>query len=418
VTTLQEHIEALDPAAWAALARRAAECAVGAAEQLGQQPPAELVAMAAMTEAQLIEHRRKNSGRAKRRRPTARMKLIEAEHRCAQAEQRAREAEQDKEDAVADAAAARAEAQESAVAAEAARERAAAADAESAWKELQLATERRDGQSALARLRGELDRVRADADAAAREQASAAQERAEQGMPERAAERAAGQQSLEELRAQLDQVRADTAAAIKADHEQTAQAMTAVQQDMQRRIARVRADAEQRVDEAVQARARAEADAESLRAQAEAARVGAAQLLTMPVPPWEVRPETRHIENALGALYQIDYALEVGMAEEVAAQIPLDAQLMRKLVQKVQGQAKALPQEFGDLPAKFSTDSEVRAAVSYADAAAGACRAFLCRIGVAAEQLSHRENIPDADVVAAVIGLLADPQVQNLLQEP
>lgn len=173
MTTLQEHIEALDPAAWAALARRAAECAVGAAEQLGQQPPAELVAVAAMTEAQLVEHRRKNSGKAKRRWPTARMKLIEAEHRCALAEQRAREADQDKEDAVADAAAARAEAQESALAAEAARERAAVADAESAWKELQLATERRDGQAALARLRSELDRVRADAESL-RAQAEAA----------------------------------------------------------------------------------------------------------------------------------------------------------------------------------------------------------------------------------------------------
>lgn len=417
MTSLQEHIEDLKPAAWAALTRRAAECAVGAAEQLGEQPPAELVAVAAMTEAQLIEHCRKNFGRAKRR-PTARMKLIEADRRCALAEQRAREAEQDKEDAAADAAAARAEAQESAVAAEAARERAAAADAESAWKELQLATERRDGQAAFARLRGELDRVRADADAAAREQASAAQERAEQGMPERAAEREAGQQALEELRAKLDQVRTDSAAAIKADREQAAHAMAAAQQGMEDRVARVRADAEQRVDEAVRARIRAEADAENLRAHAEATRAGAAQLLTIPVPPWEVRRETRRIENALGALYQIDYALEVGMADEVAARSPLDAQLVRKLVRSVQGQAKALPQELGYLPSKFSTDSQIGAAASYAEAAAQACGNFLRRIGVAAEQLRHRDNSPDAEVIAAVISLLADPQVQNLLLEP
>jgi colicin import membrane protein len=417
VTTLQEHIEALEPEAWAALTKRAAKCAVEAAKQLGQQPPAELLAVAAVTEAQLIEHRRKNSGRVKRRRPTARMKLIEAEHRCALAEQRAREAEQDKEDAVADAVAARAEAQESALAAEAARERAAASDAESGLKELQLATERRDGQAALARLRGELDRVRADADAAVREQASAAQEHAEQGMPERAAERAAGQQALEELRAKLDQVRTDATAAIKADREQAAHAMAAARQGMEERIARVRSDAEQRVEEAVQARARAEADAESLRAQAEAARAEASQLLTIPVPPGELRPETRRIENALDALYQIDYALELGMAEDVAARIPLDARLVRKLVRTVQEHAAAMPQELANLPAKFRTDSQVRAAASYAEAAAGAFRAFLNRIGVAAQQLRHRDNSPDAEVTAAMMSLLADPQVQNLLSK-
>jgi colicin import membrane protein len=417
VTTLQEHIEALEPEAWAALTKRAAKCAVEAAKQLGQQPPAELLALAAVTEVQLIEHRRKNSGRAKRRRPTARMKLIEAEHRCALAEQRAREAEQDKEDAIADAAAARAEAQESAVVAEAARERAAASDAESGLKELQLATERRDRQAALARLRGELDRVRADADAAVREQASVAQERAEQGMPERAAERAAGQQALEELRAKLDQVRTDAAAAIKADREQAAHAMAAARQGMEETIARVRSDAEQRVEEAVQARARAEADAESLRAQVEA-HAEAPQLLTIPVPPGELRPETRRIENALDALYQIDYALELGMAEDVAARISLDARLVRKLVRTVQEHATALPQELANLPAKFSTDSQVRAAISYGEAAAGAWRAFLNRIGAAARQLRHRENSADAEVVAAVMSLLADPRVQNLLPEP
>jgi hypothetical protein len=343
------------------------------------------------------------------------MKLIEAEHRCAQAEQRAREAEQDKEDAVADAAAARVEAQESAVAAEAARERAAAADAESSWKELQLTAERRDGQAALTRLRQQLDRARADADAqvaTAREQTGA-----EQRMPDPATERAADHQALDELRAQLDQVRAD-AAAIKADREHAALAMAAAQQAMEDTIARVRADAEQRVDEARQGRARAEAAAESLRAQTEAARAGATQLVTIPVPPWEIRPGTRRIENALDALYQIDYALEVGMAEEVAARAPLDAQLVRNLVRTVQGQAKALPQELGNLPAKFSTDAQVRAAARYAEAAAGACRAFLHRIGIAARQLRQRDNSPDAEAIAAVLSLLADPQVQNLLSEP
>jgi colicin import membrane protein len=417
VTTLQEHIEALDPEAWAALTKRTAECAVGAAQQVGRQPPAELVAVAAMTEAQLIEHRRKNSGKAKRKRPTARMKLIEADHRCSLAELRAREAEQDKEDALADAAAARARAQESAAAAEAARERAAAAYAESGWKELQLDAERRDGQAALERLREELERVRAKADAevaAVREHANAPQERADQRMPTRAA----GQQEVEELRTQLEQVRADAAAAIEAGREQAEHAMAAALQGMEERIARERAEAEQRVDEAARARARAEADVTRLRAEAEAARAGAAQLLTLPVPPWEVRPETRRIENALGTLHQIDYVLEVGMAEEVTAQIPLDAELVRNLVRAVQGQAEVLPQELGDLSAKFSTDSQVQAASSYAEAAAAACRAFLRRIDIATHQLRHRDDSADAEVIAVVMSMLADPQVQNLVLDP
>jgi colicin import membrane protein len=500
VTTLQEHIEHLEPAAWAALTRRTTESAVAAAKQLGHQLPAPLLAVAAMTEAQLIEHHKKNSGAAKRKRPTTRMKLIEADHELALAEQRTREAEQDKEDAVGDAAAARAEAQECAAAAEAARERARAADAESARKDVQRAAERREGQAALEKLRNEVDQVRADADAevaAAREQARAAEERAEQRIAERTAERAAGQRALEKLRAQLHQGRAESAAAIEGAHEQAAQAVATAQQGMDDTIARVRAEAqqrvdeagqararaeadaaslrggadrvradahaeiaaareqaraaqeraeqrtaertaeraagqraleklraqleqvraeaEQRVDEAGQARARAEADAASLRAEAEAARASAAQLLTIPVPPSGVRPETRRIENALVALHQIDYVLEVGMAEEVEAQIPLDAELVCNLAQTVQGQLAALPQELGNLPAKFSTDSQLQAAASYAEAARLACGAFLRRIGVAAQQLRHRGTSPDAEVITAVISMLDDPQVQSLV---
>ena len=67
-----------------------------------------------------------------------------------------------------------------------------------------------------------------------------------------------------------------------------------------------------------------EADVDRIRAQAQTAQASAARGLTIPIPGWEVRPATRLIENALTALHQINYILEVGMAEEVEAQIPLD----------------------------------------------------------------------------------------------
>jgi hypothetical protein len=48
--------------------------------------------------------------------------------------------------------------------------------------------------------------------------------------------------------------------------------------------------------------------------------------LTIPIPPLGVRPHTRRIEDALTALYQIDYVLEVRMDElgMGGSRIPLD----------------------------------------------------------------------------------------------
>ena len=60
----------------------------------------------------------------------------------------------------------------------------------------------------------------------------------------------------------------------------------------------------------------------------------------------------------------------------------------------VQGQAEALPQELDDLPARFSAHSEVEGAAGYAAAAAGACRALLRRIAIAARGLGHRDDSP------------------------
>jgi chromosome segregation ATPase len=467
VTTLQQHIDDLDPQAWGALTKQVAARAVAAAEEVKKRPAPELVALAAMTESDLIEHHRNNAGTAKRRRPTARARLIEADHQRALAEQNAREAHQDKQDAIADAAAARAEAQQSATAASVAREKARAADAESARKDAERAEQRREGQAALDRLNAQLAQVRAEAAAeveaasqearaaqqraeqrmaertveraagqqaieqlhaqlaqvradaaaeveAASQEARAAQQRAQQRMAERTEERAAGQQAIEQLHAQLAQVRADAAAQIDAARDQAAHAMATAQQAMEDQITQVRADAHHRVDVAVQARIRAEADAANLRGQAEADRAAAAQVLTIPIPPWQMRPETRRIETLLTALHQINYILEVGMAEEVVAQIPLDAQLVHHLVRTVQGQTKTLPHELSTLPANFSTPSQVQAAAAYALAAEDTCRAFLIRISIAAQQLRHRNNSPDAEIISAVMNLFADPDIQEL----
>ena len=59
------------------------------------------------------------------------------------------------------------------------------------------------------------------------------------------------------------------------------------------------------------ARAYAAADDAIRQAQAQAARTVSMQPLSIPVPPFEFRSETGHIENALNALHQIDYVLEV-----------------------------------------------------------------------------------------------------------
>ena len=540
MTALLDRIDSLDTQTWASLTKRAAERAVAAAQQLGKEPPAQLKAVAAMSEAQLVEHRQKSLWKATRRRPTARMKLIEAEHQRALAQRRVNEAEQAKDDALSDAAAARLEAQAAAAAAEAARERARTALDELAKKELQRTNERRESQAQVDSLAVELDQVRADATAAraeavesaavataareregaalnevarkgargatelrkakaaaaesqatveklrseleevradavakiaaaieqasaadqragqrmaeraadrreaqaelerlrtenekvradaetelaaAREQVKAAEDRAYQRMAERAADRVSARETFEQLQTHLDQARATAAVQVDTAREQAALAIAAAQEGMDAAIARVRAETQLQVDEATQACARAEAalEIERMRAQAQTAQAPVARELTIPIPGWDVRPATRFIENVLTALHQINYILEVGMAEEVEAQIPLDVGLVANLARAVQKQAKDLRQEFVELPARFSVDSQVEASASYAAAATQACQALLRRIGSAAQELRPRDASPDAEVIATVMTMLADPHVQELVPRP
>lgn len=297
-------------------------------------------------------------------------------------------------------------------------EQASAAQQRAEERVAERAADRREAQAELERLRGEIERIRSDAEteiAAATERVRAAEDRANARAAQRAADRAEARQAIEELQTFLEQARAHAATEVDAAQHQAAVAIAAAQQGMDETITRVRAEAQQKVDEAVQARAHAEAELDGTRAAA--ARPAGTAGLSIPIPAWELRPETRRVENALTALHQINYILEVGMAEEVEAQIPLDADLVRSLARTVQSQAKVLGEELGDLPARFSAESEAEAAATYRDAAAGACQGLLRRIGTAAQQLRHRERGPDAEVIAAVMSMLADPEVQQLVPE-
>jgi hypothetical protein len=446
MTPTMRHIADLSAEKWAALTRRAAAEAVAAAERRGKTPPAELIAVAAMTERQLVEHRARNGPARQQLSPL--MQLVEADHMRRLAEAGARQANQARLDAEAAAAAARAEAEESSRTAAAAREHARTVHQQAAQKETERTTERAAAAEAHERgvqqLRSELEHVRADAEAelaAAAERATAAEARAQQRVTERTAASEAAEQAVQEWRAELEKVRADADAEVAAGRERAAAAETRAQQRADERTAaseaaeraaaqlrgelvRVRADADTETAASrgwaagEVAAVREAADAEVARAYAAAdeairqAQTRAARTLSMPVPPFEFRSETAHIENALNALHQIDYVLEVGMADDGDSDIPLDADLMRTLAQVVQEHAMYLCNE--SQSAAGNEDQPRRnAAALYAEAAAEAFHAFLHRIETVALRLQGRSLGPDAQIVSVVNGMLADPWVQR-----
>jgi colicin import membrane protein len=468
VTTTRQHIEDLDVDKWARLTRRAAVESVESSERLGLRPMPESVAIAAMSERELVEHRQRH-GPAKRR-PSLVMQLVEADQRSRDAESRARDAHQGRLDAETAASMARAEADESARAVTAAQERIRAVEAESARKDGQRARERAADQQAVQLARAETEQARADAaagEAAAQERVRSAEARAEQRMTERAAERAAGERALQQLQAQLDKVRADAEAEKTAAKERVRAAEARAEQRVAERateraageeaVARVRGESEQvRADAAAEvAAARGQANAEVAaareaagaaidlarqaaqaeidnahayaedvvrQAQADVARATSmatsSRLMTIPIPPAEVRAgeQIRAIESAVDALYQIDYVLEIVMAEEVSSQPPPDVEFMRNLTWTVQERAKDLSPEFAHSPAQFTDQSQVEAAASYLDAAGGAFRACLQRIDGAAQRLGGRNRGPDAEIIEMVMVMLADPWVQAVRQ--
>ena len=140
MTTTLQHIEDLNGDQWAALTRRAAVEAVAAAKKRGKAPPPELVAVAAMTERQLLDRRARNGQARQRLSPL--MQLVEADHRRRMAEGRAREAHQAKLDAEALAAAARVEADESSRIADEARAAARNAQQQVTERDLERTAER------------------------------------------------------------------------------------------------------------------------------------------------------------------------------------------------------------------------------------------------------------------------------------
>ena len=134
------------------------------------------------------------------------------------------------------------------------------------------------------------------------------------------------------------------------------------------------------------------------------------QPLSIPVPPFEFRSETGHIENALNAVQRIDYVLEVDMANDGDPDVPLDIDLMQTLAWIVQDHARNLSSESQSVT---NTSPRDEAAV-YAAAAAEAFRALLQRIEKVARRMGGLGRSPDAEIVHVVTAMLADPWVKRV----
>ena len=456
MTTTRQHIEDLDVDTWATLTRRAAVDALAAAERLGMQPRAESVALAEMSERELVEHRERNGPSVQRR--SLAMQLVEADHLRRVAEDQAREAHQGRLDADAAASIARGEAGDSAGLATAASERVRAVQAEAARRDAERTAERAVDQNAVQQAQTEIERVRAGAEAevaAAEEKVRAADARAVERSTERTTERTAGEKTVQQLQAEIERVRAGAAAEVAAAEEKVRAAEVRAEQRSTERtteratgeeaVQRARGELEKvRSDAAAEvaaargqasgdvAAAREAADAEVAAArQAAAAEIAhwrahaadmerwaraevSTQLLTIPIPPVEVRTRIGSVENTVDALYQIDYVLEVGLAEEVESQFVPDLEFTRNLTWKVQQQAKDLSSELANLSTRYADPSQVEVAAGYAEAAADAYRAILQRIDTAVQLLGSRFRSPDAEIIAAVIAMLADLRAQGL----
>ena len=467
MTTTRQHIEDLEVDRWAALTRRAAADTVAAAERVGLQPRAESVALAGMSERELVQHRERNGPPVPRR--SLAMQLVEADHLRRLAEERVREADERRLDAEAAASRARAEAEESARAATAAGERVRSVESEAARRDAERAAERAADQKAVQQAHAEIERVRAGAAAevaAAEEKVRAAEARAVERSTERTTERAAGEQTVQQLHAEIERVRAGAAAEVAAAEEKARAAEARAEQRSTERtteratgeeaVQRVRGELEKvRSDAAAEvaaaqgqasgdvaaAREAAEAEVTAAREAAEA-EVAAAreaaeadvahweahaedmerwaraevstQMLTIPIPPLDVRARIGAVESTVDALYQIDYVLEVGLAEDGESQFVPDLDFTRNLVWKVQQQAKDLTSELANLSTRYADPSQVQAAAGYAEAATDAYRAFVQRIDTAVQRLGSRFHSPDAEIIAAVSAMLAELRAQGL----
>lgn len=455
MTTTRQHIEDLDVDRWATLTRRAAADAVETAERLGMQPRAETVALAAMSERDLVRHRERNGTPVPRR--SLAMQVVEADHLRSVAEERARVAHQGRLDAEAAASLARAEAEESARAAAAASERVRTVEAESARKDAERRAERAADQKATLQARTEVERVRAAAAAeavAADEKVRAAETRAAERSAERTAERAAGEEAAQLLHAEIERARADAAAEVAAAEEKARAAEARAAERSAERAAE-RATAEEAVQrvrhelekvrseaaaEVAAARGKATADVAAARevaeAEIDAAQKAAAaevarweehardmerwaraevatQLLTIPVPPFEVRSRAGSVESTIDTLYQIDHVLEVALNGGKSSFVP-DRDFTLNLILKVQEQAEEVPRELAALTTRYSDEAQVAAAAGYAVAAGDAFRALLQRVDAAVQRLGTRFRSPDAEIIEGATAMLADLRAKGV----
>lgn len=438
MTTTRQHIEDLDVETWATLTRRAAKDAVAAAERLGIQPRAESVAMAVMSERELVEHRKGNGPPVPRRSPA--MQLVEADHLRHAAQDRARDAHQGRLDAEAAASLARGEAAESAAAATAADERGRAAEAEAARAKAEIAriragaaadvaaaeeraraaearaaerstertTERAAGEKAVQQLQAEIARVRAEAAAAvaaAEEKVRAAEERADQRSTERATERAAGEETVQRIQLELEKVRSDAAAEVAAAQGKASGVVAAAREAADAEIAAAREAATLEI-----AHWRAHSADMERWARGEVSK----HMLVIPIPPRELRNRIGTVEITIDALYQIDYVLEVGLDEDADARFAPDLEFTRGLALRVQQQAADLTAELANLRSRFLDPQQVEIATGYAVAAGDAYRAILQRIDSALQRIGRRFHSPDAEIIAAVTAMLDDLRAHGL----
>jgi hypothetical protein len=467
MTTTRQHIEDLDVDRWATLTRRTAADSVAAAKRLGIEPRAESVALAQMSERELVQHRERNGPPVPRR--SLAMQLVEADHLRRLAEERERKAHQGRLDAEAAASLARAEAEEAAHVAAAAGERVRAVEAESARKDAERTAERAADQQAVQQAQAEIERVRAAAAAevaAAEEKVRAAEARALERSTERTTERAAAEKSVQQLHIEIERVRADAvtevaaaeekaraaeARAVERSTERTTERATGEQalQRLRRELEKVRSDSAAEVAAALgqasgdvaAAREAAEAEMTAAREAAEAGVTAAreaadaevarweahardmerwaraevsTQQLTIPVPPAEVRVRMGSVESTIDTLYQIDHVMEVVLAEDGESQFVPDLEYTRNLILKVQEQARDLTHELANLSARYSDQPQAEAAAGYAVAAGDAYRALLQRIDAAVPRLGRRFHSPDAEIIEAVTAMLADLRAQGL----
>jgi hypothetical protein len=287
-------------------------------------------------------------------------------------------------------------------------EKVRAAEARAVERSNERSTERVAGEQTVQQLHAEIERVHAAAAAevaAAEEKVRAAEARAVERSTERTTERATGEEAVQRVRRELEKLRSDTAAEVAAARGQASGDVAAAREAAEADVAAAREGAEAEV-------ARWEAHARDMERWARAE--VSTQLLTIPLPPSEVRAQIWSVESTIDMLYQIDHVLEVVLAEDVESPFVADLDFTRNLIGKVQEQAKDLTHELATLPTRYSDPSQVAAAAGYAEAAGDAYRALLQRIDAAVERVGKRFHSPDAEILAAITAMLADLRAQGL----